>query len=102
LIPTAAGWRINTGETHRRPEASSMASPPTASPTHSAWLEQRLREHKEEVARLREEFGDPAEALAQFMRERFDIEALLPDDWSPDDPRAPWEMMMEDDDSGAW
>ncbi|MDQ3693001.1 MAG: hypothetical protein M3464_05165 [Chloroflexota bacterium] len=79
-----------------------MASPPTASPALAALREQRLREHKEEVARLREEFGDPAEALAQFMRERFNIEALLPDDWSPDDPRALWELVMEDDDSGAW
>lgn len=77
-----------------------MTASPTTSPALAALREQRLREHKEEVARLREEFGDPAEALDKFMLERFTIEALLPDDWSSGSgPRAFWE---EDDDADDW
>jgi len=40
-------------------------------------LEKRLAAHKEEVARLREELGDPAEALDALVREIFDRDALL-------------------------
>jgi hypothetical protein len=40
-------------------------------------LEQRLRAHREEVARLREEFGDPQVALFAFTRDRLDRESLL-------------------------
>lgn len=39
-------------------------------------LARRIRDHHAEVARLREEFGDPTEALRAFLRERFDPEAL--------------------------
>jgi hypothetical protein len=87
----------------RRPRGLNMTSPPTTRPTQAARLEQMIREHKEEVARLREEFGDPAEALDKFILERFSIEAFLPDDWSPGDEFRPiWEWREEDDDSGAW
>jgi hypothetical protein len=39
-------------------------------------LERALAAHREEAARLREELGDPAEALASFVREHYDQEAL--------------------------
>jgi hypothetical protein len=52
-------------------------SPSTQRHEMSAFLEQRLREHQEEVARLREEFGDPQLALFAFTRDRLDRESLL-------------------------
>lgn len=39
-------------------------------------LDRRLAEHREEVARLREQLGDPEEALSAFIREHFDRDAL--------------------------
>ena len=60
----------------------------------AARREQHIKEHKEEVARLREKFGDPAAALDKFILENFSLEALL-----PDGERPIWE---EDDDRGAW
>jgi hypothetical protein len=44
----------------------------TLSPT----LQRRIELHRAEVARLRAEQGDPAAALARFMRETFSEEAL--------------------------
>jgi trehalose-6-phosphate synthase len=41
------------------------------------WIERRLRAHEEEVARLREEFGDPQHAPFVFTRDRLDRESLL-------------------------
>jgi hypothetical protein len=40
-------------------------------------LERLFREHDEEVARLREEFGDPQLALFAFTRDRLDRDSLL-------------------------
>ena len=52
-----------------------MATKPTSvSPTPA--LARRLREHREEVARLRARYGDPGEALTAFMREHFSEQAL--------------------------
>jgi hypothetical protein len=45
----------------------------------SAWSKKRLERHKEEVARLREELGDPQEAIFAFTRDRFDSLSFLPD-----------------------
>ena len=68
----------------------STVPPPT--PTQAEGREQRIRRHKEEVARLREELGDPREALFRFLVERFEPQALVPDDrprrrglWEDDD-----------------
>lgn len=50
-----------------------MAIPrPLTRPELSPQLEERLKLHKEEVARLRAEFGDPQEALFAFVRGRRD------------------------------
>jgi hypothetical protein len=73
---------------------------PTTASKQAAWLEQRIKEHREEVERLREQIGDPEEALSRFVRDRFEGQALVPDGW----PRSgvstvPWEA---DDDSDAW
>ncbi len=57
-------------------------------------FERRLQAHEEEVARLREEFGDPQLALFAFTRDQFDREALLGDaHWGGD-----WPAAEEDDD----
>ena len=73
---------------------------PTKPSTLPAWLEERIKQHKEEVARLREQFGDPEEALFQFVREHFSPEAFVPDDQPLRDSNGmTWE---EDDDSDAW
>ena len=39
-------------------------------------LERRIAEHRLEVARLRERFGDPAESLSAFVRAHFDRDAV--------------------------
>ena len=66
----------------------------------SALLKQRLREHQEEVARLREVFGDPQQALFAFTRDRLDRESLLESARQTGD----WEMIDQDDDDDldAW
>ncbi|MGH2535746.1 MAG: hypothetical protein ACRDJW_26135 [Thermomicrobiales bacterium] len=45
-------------------------------PPRPASLERVLAAHREEAERLREELGDPAEALASFVREQYDPAAL--------------------------
>lgn len=45
-------------------------------PPRPASLERALALHREEAARLREELGDPGEALSAFVRATFDREAL--------------------------
>lgn len=57
-----------------------MTTATESAPVLSERLQQRIEEHKAEVARLREELGDPQEALSAFVREHFSLEALLPDD----------------------
>jgi hypothetical protein len=52
-------------------------SPSTQRREMSALLRLRLREHQAEVARLREEFGDPQLALFAFTRDRLDRKSLL-------------------------
>lgn len=77
-----------------------MASQAPATSALSPKLQQRLEAHKEEVARLREEFGDPAASLDKLILEVFDVTAFLPEERTrPDEPRPIWE---EDDDSSAW
>ena len=49
----------------------------TRKPLPSVLLEQRLKEHREEIARWREEHGDPAIASAGPPREAFSAEAFL-------------------------
>lgn len=48
-----------------------------AKPPEPTAIERRLQEHQAEVARLRAEFGDPAEALDAFIRENFTREAVI-------------------------
>lgn len=63
--------------------------------TQAERLAQLIKEHKEEVARLRAEIGDPAEALDKFVRDTFDLESFFPD---PPSQEEPWERWAEDDD----
>ncbi len=73
---------------------------PDATLTQAARLEQRIKKHKVEVARLRKQLNDPAEALSAFVVNRFELQALVPDDHpvrSVDGTT--WE---EDDDLDAW
>jgi hypothetical protein len=44
--------------------------------TPSPTLQRRIALHRAEVARMRAERGDPAAALARFMRDTFSEEAL--------------------------
>ena len=75
-------------------------TPPNTQPAKSERLEQRIRSHKEEVARLREELGDPQAALFRFIIQRFEIQALVPDDRSRQGARrTAWE---DDDDLNGW
>lgn len=57
--------------------ASTVAA---ALPSQVERLEQRIRAHKDEVARLRALIGDPQEALFAFVVERFEVQALVPDE----------------------
>lgn len=61
-------------------------------PTES--LEQRLCAHQEEVAQLREEFGDPQLALFAFTRDRLDRKSLLQESY----PNGDWQVTDRDDD----
>lgn len=47
------------------------------------------------MARLREEFGDPQAALFQFIMQRFEVQALVPDDRPRQGARG---TVWEDDD----
>ncbi len=40
-------------------------------------MQDRIRRHKEEVARLREEFSDPGAALSAWVLENFELAALI-------------------------
>ena len=71
----------------------------TSTSTQAAWLEKRLKEHRAQVAQLRNRFGDPEEALSKFIRERFELEALMPKDRTVDEPEA---TTQADDDIDAW
>jgi hypothetical protein len=78
-----------------------MPTQPTApEATQAEQLAEAIKLHKEEVARLREEIGDPLEALSAFVREHFSLECLLPDGeraiWEEDDnlPRLSEDMTM--------
>ena len=75
-------------------------SPSTQRREKSALLTQRLREHQEEAARLREEFGDPQLALFAFTRDRLDHESLLESARQTGD----WQAIDQDDDDDldAW
>jgi hypothetical protein len=63
-------------------------------------LERRIRAHQEEVARLRKQLGDPQVALFQFVMERFEVQALVPDDERGHGMRSvAWE---DDDELNVW
>ena len=51
---------------------------PSARRAQAERLAERIREHKEEAIRLREELGDPEQALFRFISERFEAPALIP------------------------
>jgi hypothetical protein len=62
---------------------------------------EQIRSHKEEVARLREQLGDPQEALSRFIVERFEVQALVPAERLQQDSRIT--VLEEDDDElDAW
>ncbi|MGH2562554.1 MAG: hypothetical protein ACRDJH_26135 [Thermomicrobiales bacterium] len=52
-----------------------MATPVTK-PPQSPSLERLLERHRLEAEQLRQELGDPKEALAAFVREHYDQELL--------------------------
>ncbi len=62
-------------------------------------LQERLREHKDQVTELRAELGDPAQALSKFMRDRFEWQAIAPTDGP--DINGVLEV-PDDDDPDAW
>lgn len=77
---------------------SSMA--PNSATASAERLQERIRLHKEEMARLRAQVVDPQDALFRFIEERFDIQALVQDER----PRQSMgETLWEDDDDlNAW
>ena len=48
----------------------------TVRETPAQALDRHIREHREEAARLREQYGDPDAALSAFVRANFTWEAL--------------------------
>lgn len=78
-----------------------MASTVTPTTTkQTEWLQERIKRHKEGVARLRAEIGDPAKALNELILRTFDREALIADEPPGGRPDAlGWE---DDDDPNAW
>jgi hypothetical protein len=58
------------------------ASRPSTRPKLSPQLEERLKLHREEVARLREELGDP---LFAFVRDWLDVDVLARDGEQPNE-----------------
>jgi hypothetical protein len=76
-------------------EKTSMTSTTPTTPSRTERVEQRLRSHQEEVARLRAQIGDPQAALFRFVVERFDVQALVPDDQRGQEPSR---TLWEDDD----
>lgn len=68
------------------------------STAQAARIERLVAEHRAEMARLREEFGDPEAALSKFVTDRFELRALLPDDWDPEDTSRSWWEYDEPDD----
>lgn len=76
----------------------SSVSPTTSK--QAEWLQERIKRHKEEVARLRAEIGDPAKALNELILRTFDREAIIADEPPGGRPDAlGWE---DDDDLDAW
>jgi hypothetical protein len=75
------------------------ASRPLTRPQLSPQLEERLTLHKEEVARLREEIGDPQEALFALVRDSFSAEALTSGYRRLNGQWVAWD---DDDDLDAW
>ncbi len=57
-----------------------MHATATSSVGLTAGMLERIRRHKEEVARLREEFPDPGAALSAFVLEHFELAALVSDE----------------------
>jgi len=77
--------------------ASTVSTVPAS---QAARIERLIAEHKVEVERLRQQFGDPQEALSRFVTDRFEVQALVPDDRpAGHEDRAIWE---DDDDLDAW
>lgn len=79
---------------HRVSEDLTMAAQSASTTVQAEHLEQLIKAHEEEVARVRQELGDPEEALSAFVRDTFDLETLVPDGGCPI-----WEM---DDETSAW
>src|SRR5687768_10213421 len=62
---------------------------PTRAPARPAGTS-RIEEYREEIARWREQHGDPAEALGAFLRDRFGAEALLESYWEYKPNKTSW------------
>ena len=71
-----------------------------ASQAQRAILDERIKQHREEVDRLRAEFGDPEQALDAFVLKHFDLRAFLPDE--PDTGRSNEFAWEDSDDSDGW
>ncbi len=66
----------------------------------AARLVRRLEQHKADVQRLRDEIPNPGEALSAFVRDRFELHALVPPDRSGHGlSTSAWEG---DDEFDAW
>lgn len=63
--------------------------------SQQARMKERVKQHKAEVARLREELGDPELALSQFVVEHFELQAMMP---NASDSQGPISEVLEDDD----
>lgn len=53
-----------------------MSDSATTHPRVSPHLQRVWDRHREEAARLREQYGDPEDAVSSFIRTHFDREAL--------------------------
>jgi len=75
------------------------SSEPVTRPERPRRFDQRLQAHKEEVTRLREQFGDPQEALFFFIRDKFELQSFFPGPRKRSRRRLDWD---DDDNLDAW
>ena len=73
-----------------------MAAPVARKSSISPDLQRVLDWHRAEAARLREELGDPMEAMSAFVREHFDRESL------EESLREGGSFWVDDDDCDDW
>ena len=70
-----------------------MKTLPATLPTPRMQLDERVKQHRVEVERLRAEFGDPDQALTDFVLQRFNSRVLESSESETESPdRHAWDI----------